>query len=66
MKTFQNSDTFQKFLNFSVRALECVLTVGLGAFLILAWIVTSPLLRLGVYLGDLRRTRFNPRKRGWL
>ena len=66
MHTLQNSDPLQKFLHISFRALECVLTVGLGAFLILAWIVTSPLLRLGVYLSDLWRTRLNPKRRGWL
>jgi hypothetical protein len=64
MNTLQHSDPFQKFLHFSFRALECVVTVGLGAFLILAWIVMSPLLRLGVYLSDLWRTRFNPKRRG--
>lgn len=61
----QHSDPFQKFLHFSFRALECAVTMGVGVFLILAWIVTSPLLRLSVYLSDLWRTRRNPKK-GWL
>ncbi len=65
MNTLQNSDLLQKFLNFSFRALECAATVGLGVFLILAWIVTSPLLRMGVYLSNLWRTRLNPKRKGW-
>ena len=66
MNAFPNSDLLQKFLNFSVRALECVGTAGLGAFLILALIVISPLLRLGVYLSDSCRRRLNPKQRGLL
>lgn len=66
MNTFPNSDSFPKFLHSGFRAFECVFTVGLGAFLILAWIVASPLLRLGVYLSDSCYRRLNPKKRGWL
>jgi hypothetical protein len=66
MNVFQNSDTFEKCLRFSFHAIGNVVTVGVAVFLILAWILMSPLLRFGTYLGDLYRTRLNPKMKRWL
>lgn len=40
------------------RILSYLLTAGVVVCLLLAWIMTEPLLRCGVYLGDLYRKRF--------
>jgi hypothetical protein len=55
MNALLHSDMFDKPLHFIFRVIRFVVTVGLGAFLILAFILTTPLLRLGVYLNDLYR-----------
>jgi hypothetical protein len=39
------------------RVIGYVLTAGVVACLILAWMMTAPLLRCGVYLSDLYRRR---------
>lgn len=59
MNSLQNSDTFQQLLRFGFRASGYVVTVGLVACLILAWILTAPLLRCGVYLSDAYRKQFD-------
>jgi hypothetical protein len=58
----RNPDAFEKFPRLVFRAFECVVTAVLGVFLILAWILASPLLRFGVYLSDLHRMRLNSKK----
>lgn len=40
------------------RVIGYVLMIGVATFLILAWILTSPLMRWGVFLGDRYRKRF--------
>ena len=60
MNVFRHFDSLQKLVRFGFRAIAYVLTIGLAAFLILAWILTDPLLHWGVYLSDLIRMRFNP------
>jgi len=61
MNAFKNSDAVQKLLGFGFQAIGYVVTISLAAFLILAWILTAPLFRLGVCLSDftasMRQTR---------
>jgi len=59
MNVFQNSDAFQKFRHFGFQVVGYLTTVGLAAFLILAWILTAPFFRCGVYLSDLYHARLN-------
>ena len=66
MNTFQNSDALQRLLRFGFNATGYIVTAGLVLFLILAWILTAPLFRRGVYLGDLYRIRFDPKMKGRL
>ena len=54
-----NSNTFQKCRRFSFQDVGNTVTAGVAAVLILAWILTSPFLRLGAYLGDLYRARLH-------
>ena len=53
------SNTFQKCRRTSFQDVGNTVTAGVAAVLILAWILTSPLLRLGAYLDDLYRARFH-------
>jgi hypothetical protein len=55
MNVYQNSDTFQKILRFGLQAIGDAIFLGFAVFFILAWLLTSPLLRLGDYLSDLYR-----------
>jgi hypothetical protein len=64
MNIFQNSSTFQKLLGFGTAAVRCFTTAGLAMFLILAWILTEPLLRWGVHLSDSYGMRFDPKMKG--
>jgi len=57
MNSLQHFDTFQKLLHFGFRASGYVVTVGLAACLILAWLLTAPLLRCGVYMSVFYRNR---------
>jgi hypothetical protein len=65
MNPVQNTDSHQKFLHDSFPVFEGVVTVGVGVFLLLVWILMSPLLRLSVYLRDWWRTGINPKKKDW-
>jgi len=58
MNPFRHSEPLQKFLHFGFQATGCAATVVVMGFLILAWILTSPFLRIGVYLSDLYRLHF--------
>ncbi len=49
---------FEKCLSFGFRVSGYIVTVGLLAGLILAWLLTAPLLRGGDYLSNLNRKRF--------
>jgi hypothetical protein len=64
MNVSDNSDSLQKLLQFSFRTTGYILTVGLGGFLILVWILTEPVMHLAIHLSDLYRTRFNPKIKG--
>jgi hypothetical protein len=55
MNVFKDSDALQKFLQLNFQAFRCVVTIGLAVLFIMAFILTSPLFRLGVYLSDLCR-----------
>jgi hypothetical protein len=46
MKTLQDFDRRQKFAEFGVQAMGNVITAGVVVFLVLAWVLTSPLIRL--------------------
>jgi hypothetical protein len=61
MNAFPNSDPLQKFLRFGFQIVGYLTTVGLVAFLVLAWMLTAPFIRCGVYLSDLYHTRLNPK-----
>ena len=45
---FKHPDTFQKLLRDIFQVIGYIATVGLAAFLILAWMLTVPFFRLGV------------------
>ena len=64
--SLQHPAPLQKFLHYGLQALKCVINVVLGTFLVLAWVMASPLLRLAIYLADSRRTRLNSKNRGAL
>ena len=53
MNGAQNPGMFEQWLSFGFRASGYVVTIGLLAGLILAWLLTAPLLRGGVYLSEL-------------
>jgi hypothetical protein len=66
MNLFENSNMFQKLARFSFQTAGYFLTIGLVMLLILAWILTEPLLRWCVHLSDLYRIRFVPKIKGRL
>lgn len=48
-------EVMEKSLHASFQIVRYVLTAGLFGGLIVAWILTAPLFRCGVFLGDARR-----------
>jgi hypothetical protein len=61
MNAFQHLGPLQKLLHFGFQIVGYLATIGLVAFLVLAWILTAPFMRCGVYLSDLYHTRLNPK-----
>ena len=61
MKVVQNPEPLQKLLHSGFRAIGYIVTFGLAACLILAWILSAPLIRCGVYLSDRYHARFEPK-----
>jgi hypothetical protein len=57
MKAFQNPDMFQKFAQFGVQATGSIVATGVVVFLVLAWLVTSPMIRLIDQLVDKRKEK---------
>jgi len=64
MKVVQNAEPLQELLHSSFRAIGYIVTIGLAACLILAWVLTAPLIRCGVYLSDRYHARFEPKMQG--
>jgi hypothetical protein len=52
VKTFQDFDMRQKLAQLGIQATGHIATAGVVIFLILAWAITSPLVRLGDQLAD--------------
>jgi hypothetical protein len=46
MKTLQDFDRRQKLAQFGIQAMGNVVTAGVVVFLVLAWVLTSPLIRM--------------------
>lgn len=61
MNLFQKSEWFEKMLSSGFRASGYVATVTLLVGLMLAWILTVPLFRVGVHLSDFYHARLAAR-----
>jgi len=66
MNMLQHSDSSQKFLQLGFHAAAYLITAGLAAFLIAAWVLTEPLFRAGIFLGDLFHSQRNLTMKGKL
>lgn len=56
-KNFQYSDASQKLGDLGVQLVGNAVTFGLVTFLVAAWLLTSPLVRLGDWLAARRRKK---------
>ena len=64
MKGAQNPGRSETWLSSGLRASGYAVSISLLAGLILAWLLTAPLFRCGVYLSELYRKRFAGEMKG--
>ena len=50
MNAFQNPEAFQKLMRSGVQMSGYVIAIGLGVFLVMAWLLTGPLFQLGDWI----------------
>jgi hypothetical protein len=59
VKTLQDFDMRQKLAHLGIQATGHIATAGVVVFLVLAWAITSPLVRLGDQLAGSRKVKTN-------
>jgi hypothetical protein len=59
LNTLQDFDMRQKLLQFGIQATGHIATISLVVFLVVAWALTSPLIRLGDWLAGSRVEKKN-------